>query len=98
MAVKLFMVTGTFIIPGTREKAKFSGKVIAESRHHGSKQMANHLQEEFGWAGDDHADRGKRAPRGVKFSPDFALLHLQWSEVPKAVTPTAAPIESTQTI
>lgn len=97
MARKMFSVSGSFLIPGTREKAKFSGKVFAESRHHGSKDLATLLQEEFGWAGDDHSDRAKRAPRGVKFSPDFALMHLQWSEMisaPKVV----APIEPTVSV
>lgn len=90
---KLFTVTGRFVIPGTREIASFSGRVFAESPQKGSKDLAAKLQEDFGWTREK--SEGKRAPRDYKFSPDFALMHLQWKEavvnpnVLKAVPRTA---------
>lgn len=68
--IKIFDVSGRFLIPGTREVAKFSARVIAESRHQGSKDLAQTLHEKF----------GEKLPRGFKFSGDFALYHLQWKE------------------
>lgn len=68
--IKLFDVSGKFIIPGARQTATFSARVIAESRHQGSKDLAATLHEKF----------GDKLPRGYKFSGDFALYHLQWKE------------------
>lgn len=81
--IKLFDVSGKFIIPGTRETATFSARVIAESRHQGSRDLAMTLTEKF----------GEKLPRGHKFSGDFALYHLQWKEhAPKVKETLPSPI------
>lgn len=92
---KMWNVTGKFLIPGTRELATFDGRVFAESRHQGSRDLKDHLQEEY----------GKKCPRGYSFSSDFALMNLQWKEAPPKgkITPeilealTANPVMVTPT-
>ena len=79
MAVKMWEVSGSFVVPGTREKGSFGPvKVIAESPQKASADLAPLLQEKF------RKEARGTDNRPYKFSSHFALFHLNWREVKRA--------------
>lgn len=78
----IYDISGTFLIPGTREKADFpKTRVVADSRQLASKDLAPMLNEKY----------SKELPHKHSFSRDFALCHLKWEEVqPKQKAPAPA--------
>lgn len=77
MAHGLWDVSGTFVIPGTRDKGQFGPlRVSAPTKQAASKDVARFLQEKFGREART-LDR-----RGYTFSAHFALMNLSWREVP----------------
>ena len=93
MAKRIFDISGTFLIPGTREKADFpKTRVVAETRQQASRDLAPVLNDKY----------SKELPHKHEFSRDFALCHLKWEEVqpkqaPPPVLPSATEV-STETI
>lgn len=67
---KVWDVKGSFIIPGTRDKASFSCRVGNVSRQEASKDLGGILNEKF----------AKKLRGDHKFNRDFAMVHLQWQE------------------
>lgn len=72
MAYGLWEVSGSFIIPGTREKGTFGPIRVGDvTRQKASEHLAPMLNHQF-----------RRQLRGDhKFSPHFALMNLKWAPV-----------------
>ena len=91
MAKRIFDISGTFLIPGTREKADFpKTRVVAETRQQASRDLAPMLNEKY----------STEWPHTQSFSRDFALCHLKWEEVqpkqkaPAPVLPSATEVSA----
>lgn len=76
--IKLYDVTGRFIIPGTRKIGEYSGRVGAVSPDQAAKDLAPVLHGKFKQDMD----------RDHKITPGFLRLNLKYREVPP-VTPVA---------
>lgn len=66
--MKVYTVTGKFVIPGTTTSTTFATKVSANSISEGSRMLASTLQKQF------HS----RIPKGFVFPKDFALMNFNW--------------------
>jgi hypothetical protein len=76
MAYNLYEVSGSFVIPGSRERGTFGPvRVSAPSKQAASASVTGMLQDKFGREAKT-ADR-----REYKFSPGFALMNLNFKEV-----------------
>lgn len=83
MAFRLWEVSGTIIIPGTRKNGSFGPVRIGDKdRQTASKHLAKMLNEKF-----------RRDLKGDhKFSDGFALMNLRWDDMnKKSSAPTSAP-------
>ncbi len=80
MSLKIYEVSGKFVLPGTRKHETFSARVVAENPIVGARELAPLLQERF----------GRHLPEGYSFSPLFALHALRWVAWHPAKEVTAA--------
>jgi hypothetical protein len=74
---QMFMVSGEFLIPGSREKGSFGPQlVIDENRTKCSAALAPLLNDKF----SKELTQANRQAVGNphRFSRDFALMHLRW--------------------
>jgi len=69
--VRMYVFSGKVLIPNTRKVESLPPtRVMAESQHTASKDLANLLNEKF----------AKDLPHGSSFGANWALLNLQWQE------------------
>lgn len=81
MSYGIWTVSGSFILQGTRDKLSFGPVRIADaSKQAASKHLAKMLNEQF------HKELSRLNKHGgppIRFSNDFALMHLQWEPYAK---------------
>lgn len=74
--LKHFIVSGRFLIPGTRKVATLAPvRVVARDRSHATVQLAPVLSDQY----------AKALPRDVRIAPDFILLNCRIVEAPSQV-------------
>lgn len=77
MSVKLFDVSGKFVLPGTRKVETFSGRIIAETPQQGAKDLATMLNEKFKKDFPRYSQLPPGAIQGM--TPAFLLRNLTWT-------------------
>ena len=93
MAIRMFIVSGALVIPGTRDKGQFGPvRVFAANRQTASRDLAPLLQEKFG----KDAITADRRP--YTFSASYALMNLQWTEKVKEPSSVVAPEPAVQPV
>ena len=86
MALRMWIVGGSIVVPGSRDKAQFGPvRVFAATRQMASRDLAPLLQDRFGKEATT-ADR-----RQYVFSPNYALMNLNWTEQVKTPEAVVAP-------
>lgn len=89
--MKVFEARGTFLIPGSREKGDFGPQMVAaETIQKASRDVAKSLNEKYR---EELAQANKeRLGTPFKFSPDFGMYNLKWTDITAKRQETAVKI------
>ena len=87
-SIGFWEVSGTFLIPGTRERGSFGPvKVIAASKQQASADLVPLLNEKFS---KEMSNRSVPSHLAIRFTANWAMMNLRWVDKMRVKAPPPA--------